>query len=340
MPRRIRLFIRGGIYHVYNRVTRGEHVFDDAWASRLWVNAVREELQIHDLTLLAWCLMTNHYHLVIKTGELPLWRAMGRLQARVAREHNRRRGVKGSLWQSRYKARLVRTNTDLKNLVAYVHLNPVRADIVDDPGDFELSGHRAMVGVCEPVLLNLTEALLTYDQDPTSSILIYLERLQSKTVEGWKNTPIKNLPWWRSAEDKELTMPNADPPPGARMFDGRWLQPEKHLRPALEGVIALFEARVGLPTGRLSGRNQTRLDCRYRVMFSTLAVSGLGFRVNEVARQLHKAPGSVSRWVSAGYELLSTSESFKNDLADLRLEIENLPAAVEPLASVDATRFL
>ena len=98
MPRRIRLFVPGGIYHVFNRVTRGEHVFELTAASEYWVDTVREEMRLHDLKVLAWCLMTNHYHLVVKTSGLPMWHAMARFQARVAREHKRRRKVKGPLW--------------------------------------------------------------------------------------------------------------------------------------------------------------------------------------------------------------------------------------------------
>ena len=335
MPRRIRLFIPGGIYHVYNRVTRGEHVFDEPWAPRLWVDAVGDEARTHELTILGWCLMSNHYHLVIKTGHLPLWRAMGRLQARVARDHNRRKGVIGPLWQSRYKARLVRGNADVANLVAYVHLNPVRAGIVNDPGDYGHSGHRAMIGAEPPLLTNVAEALLTYDEDPGWGVHAYLARIRSTEVWSWNDTPLDDLPWWQDLDDAELTMPNSDPHPEAKMFDGKSLPPEEHLRPAPGSVLEFFEARVGLPTGRLSGRNQTRLDSRYRRMFSTLAVCHLGFPVNEIAHLLNKAPGSVSRWLSEGYELLQSNTSFQNDLADLIPGIDTLPAADSPLASTE-----
>jgi hypothetical protein len=277
--------------------------------------------------------MTNHYHLVIKTGNLPLWRAIGRFQADVAREHNRRKGVKGPLWQSRYKARLVRDNADVGNLVAYVHLNPVRAGIVDDPADFKLSGHRAMIGIGRSLLLDVAEALLTYDEAPESGMRVYLEQLRSTLVVAWKDTPLEKLPWWQEVNDKELTMPNVKPPPEAEMFDGQRMPPEEHLRPAPESVLEYFEARYGLPTGRLSGNSQSRIDSRYRRLFSTIAVCRLGFRVNEIARLLNKAPGSVSRWISEGYELLLSDATFRNDLAHLRRGIDALPAADGPRVS-------
>ena len=327
MPRRIRLFIPGGIYHVYNRVTRGEHVFELTAASEHWVNSVREEKDLHKLKVLAWCLMTNHYHLVIKIGDLPLWRAMARFQARVAREHNRRHRVTGPLWQSRYKARLVRKNTDLENLLAYVHLNPVTAKIVDDPADYPWSGHRAMIGQETPRLLDLSEALLTFDEDPAASKFFYLQRLRSTAEANWMDRGLGNLPWWTEADDIELTMSTENPPPEATTFDSQPLPPEEHLRPPGEIILEHFEVRNGLPSGRLSGSSRTRRDSWYRRMFSTFAVCRLGFRVCEVASLLDKTPGSVSRWIADGYQLQLSNKAFRNDLADLQGEIDTLPAA-------------
>jgi REP element-mobilizing transposase RayT len=331
MPRRIRLFIRGGIYHVYSRVTRGEHVFEMPLEAQHWINTVACEARLHELKILAWCLMTNHYHLVVKTGTLPLWRAMARIQARIAREHNRRRRVVGPLWQSRYKARLVREQTDLRNLVAYVHLNPVAAGMVDDPADYENSGHRAMIDHAPPRLVDTSEALLTFGEDPAVSRADYLDRLRAVAEERWYDRSVRCLPWWRKVNDDELTMPNRIPPPEAEKFDGRPLPPEQHLRPPARLVLEHFEARNKLPAGRLAGSSRTCSDRWYRCMFSTFAVCWLGFRVCEVARLLNKAPGSVSRWIADGHELQLSNVAFRADLASLRREVESLPVSEIPL---------
>jgi REP element-mobilizing transposase RayT len=329
MPRRIRLFIRGGIYHVYNRVTRGEHVFHLPEEARCWINTVAREAHMHELKIFAWCLMPNHYHLVIKTGTSPLWRAMARIQARVARDHNRRRGVVGPLWQSRYKARLVLEQSDLENLIAYVHLNPVTAGIVDDPADYERSGHRAMIGCANPRLVDVAEALLTFDESPAASRAMYLDRLSSVSAESWNRQRIQRLPWWRTADDAELTMDNEVPPPEAETFDGRSLPPEECRRPPAPLVLEQFEVWHGLPAGSLAGSGRTRRDSWYRCMFSTFAVCWLGFRVCDVSRLLNKAPGSVSRWIAEGYRLQRSSGSFRDSLTRLRCEVDALSAAAD-----------
>jgi len=127
MPRHPRLFIPGATYHVYCRVARGEFVFDDDDEAVEFVETLREVRDLDGWSVLAWCLMGNHYHLVMTTRNVDLWRSMARLQGRISRAHNRRHRYLGRLWQSRYRARVVDTNEYFRQVIAYVHLNPVSA---------------------------------------------------------------------------------------------------------------------------------------------------------------------------------------------------------------------
>ena len=83
MPRKPRLFVPGATYHVYCRVARGEFVFDEPFEADCFVETVRKVGGLHHWKVLAWCLMGNHYHLVVKTSSIPLWRTMQRLQCNV-----------------------------------------------------------------------------------------------------------------------------------------------------------------------------------------------------------------------------------------------------------------
>jgi len=154
MPRKPRLFVSGATYHVYSRVARGEFAFHDPYEAEEFVETVRHVGDLHNWRVLAWCLMGNHYHLVVKTGTIPLWRSMQRLQSIVAREFNRRRRYLGRLWQSRYRARIIDSNDYLRQVVSYVHLNPVAACIVEDPVDYRYSGHRELMGFCKPLVVD------------------------------------------------------------------------------------------------------------------------------------------------------------------------------------------
>ena len=101
MGRRPRILVAGGIYHVYNRVSRGEHVFrNDEEADRL------EELlattkKRDDFQILAWCVMSNHYHLAVRMGEVALSRSLRTIHQKFAQSFNGRHRVFGPFWQGR-----------------------------------------------------------------------------------------------------------------------------------------------------------------------------------------------------------------------------------------------
>ena len=147
MPRRVRVFVSGAVYHVYCRVARGEPVFSEAREAAALVGVIHEVTREHSLTVLAWCVMATHYHLAVRVGRVPLWRSMRLIQGRFARSYNRRHRLLGPFWQGRYKAIVVPDQRYLQQLIAYIHLNPVTAKkVVTDPARYRWSGHGELLG--------------------------------------------------------------------------------------------------------------------------------------------------------------------------------------------------
>ena len=136
----------------------------------------------------------------------------------------------------------------------------------------------------------------------------------------WHAKGVQELPWWRSLDDNELTMPVVQASEGAVTWSGRPLQPEVGFRPAIGDVVNRVEADLGLPPERLAGGTRTRMDGWNRCLFSTLAVEWLGFLGCEVARALNQARGSVSRWLSEGLALQQSDESFRKRLTEFQCE--------------------
>ncbi|NOZ93720.1 MAG: hypothetical protein GXP47_03130, partial [Acidobacteria bacterium] len=104
MPRAQRVFFEGAVYHVYNRLARGERVFGEKWEAGVFRELLKDVVERDELTVFAWCLMPNHYHVAVRVGAVPLDRPVRSLQQRLARFVNRRQGVYGPLWQGRYRA--------------------------------------------------------------------------------------------------------------------------------------------------------------------------------------------------------------------------------------------
>ena len=136
MPRRPWIFIEGGIYHVYNRFARGAEVFCEGDEAGRFLSLLRKVRDRDGLTVFAWALMSNHYHIALRAGPVPLARTMGYVQARFGQSYNRRWKSSGPRWQSRYKARLVEESRYFRQLIAHIHLNPVSAALVEDPADY------------------------------------------------------------------------------------------------------------------------------------------------------------------------------------------------------------
>jgi putative transposase len=146
MARKPRLHVPGGVYHVILRGNARQNIFFDdedrsAFYRLLDEGARRFELRVH-----AFCLMSNHVHLAVQVGAIGLPQPLQNLAFRYAQHVNRGRGRVGHLFQGRYKALLVDSDSYLLELVRYIHLNPVRAGLVPGPADYAHSGHAGYIG--------------------------------------------------------------------------------------------------------------------------------------------------------------------------------------------------
>jgi REP element-mobilizing transposase RayT len=117
-------------------------VFSEREEASRFVEVIRGVKKRDGLTVLAWCVMGNHYHLALRTGSVALWRSIRLMQWRFARQHNRRCRQLGPVWQGRYQVRMVSGDRYLLQLIAYIHLNPVSAGLAGDPAAYRWSGHR------------------------------------------------------------------------------------------------------------------------------------------------------------------------------------------------------
>jgi putative transposase len=140
MARRPRLFAPGLLYHVIARGNQRQLTFltdrdYHAYLVRLAAYHTRYSVKLY-----AYCLMPNHVHLLLQTSEVPLAKFMQGLQQSYTQRFNRVHGQVGHLFQGRYKAIVCERDEYLLTLIRYIHLNPVRARLVDDPETYPYSG--------------------------------------------------------------------------------------------------------------------------------------------------------------------------------------------------------
>lgn len=315
MPRKARLFIPGAIYHVYCRTARGERVFDALAEAEHFVEVLRLVRNTDRFKILAWCLMSNHYHLVLKTGEVPLWSSMARVQGRIARVFNRRHGYFGRLWQSRYKARVVDSERYFNQAVAYVHLNPLCAGLVDDPVDHRWSGHAALIGRRKPELVDVRAALRGYGSTLARGRRRYLAFVRAVAEAKWLGRNVRELPWWVTEKDGDA-IAEAGQGVDAVTYDGR---PAPIELPDVElDELARFIARRTRVAGEdLSGACRGADVVEARIRLTAVAVQQYGHSVKDVAELLRKNPATVSRWLFIARNRLRDETGFAVEISSL-----------------------
>lgn len=147
MSRPLRIQIAGGVYHVTSRGNRRERIFVDDHDRRALLEILGRALLRCDAAALAYCLMNNHYHLVLQTRRANLSRLMRLVNGAYAQGFNQRHGLVGHLFQGRFHAVHVDRDAYLLEVCRYTDLNPVRAGLVDSADDWEWSSCRAHCGL-------------------------------------------------------------------------------------------------------------------------------------------------------------------------------------------------
>lgn len=146
MPRKPRIFYPGAVYHVILRGNAGQDIFFEDKARKYFYRLLQEGREKFEHRIHAFCLMANHVHLVIQVGDVPLSRIIQNLSQRYTGSVNRRQKRTGHVFQGRYKAILIDAETYLLELVRYIHLNPVRAGIVERVDDYPWTSLQTYLG--------------------------------------------------------------------------------------------------------------------------------------------------------------------------------------------------
>jgi REP element-mobilizing transposase RayT len=132
MPRKSRIDAPGALHHVIARGIIRQRIFLDNADKKNFLDRLSALLKESGIKCYAWAVLDNHFHLLLRTGTVPLSTLMRRLLTGYAVSHNLRHQRSGHLFQNRFKSILCQEDAYLLELVRYIHLNPLRAEIVAD----------------------------------------------------------------------------------------------------------------------------------------------------------------------------------------------------------------
>lgn len=141
MPRPLRIEYENAYYHVMNRGRDRQNIFHNEEYYEAFLLSVSEAHHRFGLQVLCYCLMSNHYHLLVKTPEANLGRAMRHINGLYTQRHNRLKRTDGSLFRGRYKAICVEEDSYQLQLSRYIHRNPVEAGMVEQLDSYPWSSY-------------------------------------------------------------------------------------------------------------------------------------------------------------------------------------------------------
>lgn len=310
MARKPRIHYPGAFYHVILRGNAGNPVFfQDRDRSRFFL-LVQEGVERFRHRIHAYCLMTNHIHLLIQVQEIPLSRIIQNLSFRYTRYINSSRKQTGHLFQGRYKALLLDADTYLLQLVRYIHNNPVRAGMVTHPEKYQWSSHQDYIGKTHHPWLTTEFVLRQFAATETKAKTLY----NQFQLQGLSE-PHKTEFHQGSAQGRIL---------GDDHFVDQILSKASHklqrkisLKDMLNSVCKHYHCRLA----DLSSRNRSRLITEARAVSAFLVRESEHHSLTKLARELDRDLSTLSQAAARLERKMRKDANLVKQIAELKKQL-------------------
>ena len=188
MTRPLRIEYPGAYYHVVNRGNNQENIFKNDRDREKFLEYLERATDRFSTIIHSYCLMGNHYHLLVETPEANLSLSMQWINVSYATYFNRKRDRHGHLFQGRFKAILIDADEYLKHLSRYIHLNPVRAKMVSAPSEYLWSSYRGFIGKQKaPQFLETDRLLSSFGRNKKEAKRNYKDFVEGVDINAVEN---------------------------------------------------------------------------------------------------------------------------------------------------------
>lgn len=158
------------------RGIRRQEIFQDEFDYQVFLEILRKESEQKKCMIHAYCLMTNHFHLLAETQTIEIGKFMKSLAGKYAMYYNHRYFYKGHVFEDRYKSCLVETDAYFLQTSRYIHLNPVKVKMAAHPEDYKWSSYRTIINLQED---KITESQKTLSYFGTKGVYAYREFVEN-----------------------------------------------------------------------------------------------------------------------------------------------------------------
>ncbi len=292
MARKPRIEIEGGLYHLIVRGNHKEDIFLEERDYRKFLELLQKYYKKFDFALYAYVLMRNHFHLLVEKGYTSISSIMQGLNQSYTQYFNKKYHKTGHLFQGRYKSILCDKNSYFLHLVRYIHLNPVRAEIVSSPDEYRWSSHHIYMGRIKSEIINRMFVLGLFSEDLEKATKQY-----EKFIIDGMGVVDKDFEKGTYIGDKE-SIEN--------------VKKELHSIPVIQlslDTITDFVCKsTGIEKEKLFLISRNRISARARGMVGYLARQFGGYTVTEIGQYLHKGIAAIS------YMIIKVEENIPEEL--------------------------
>jgi len=339
MPRKSRIDAPGAVHHIILRGIDRQDIFRDDTDRENFLERIGKHILKTNTGCFAWVLMSNHVHMLLKTGRAPIATIMRRVLTGYAVSFNRRHRRFGHLFQNRYKSFLCEEELYLKELVRYIHLNPLRAGIVRDMGElsrYAWCGHGAILGLVD-VDWQDTDYVLKFFGNrlkrarESYSVFTANGVMQGKRADLVGGGLIRSVGGWsevKKCRDMGLRVQSDERILGSSDFVERVLRQadeqleEKYrLQSANISIEALVEAVsefFDITAERLRSSSKNRTVTRARRVLCYVALRKIRYSGAHLSREIGISPNTVSRAAELGSKLADIDGIQKEILASIK----------------------
>jgi len=304
MARKPRVHFAGALYHVMSRGNQGQAIFKDDQDRERYLDFLKEGPKRFGYRLYGYVLMGNHVHHLIEIGQTPLSKVMQNILFRYTRYWNHRYKTTGHLFQGRYKAILCDKESYLLELIRYLHLNPVRSKIVNDPADYAWSSHGAYLKGETKGWLLVDEVLSHWGKSRAQAIGGYRRFVLDGLTEGHRDDLYQVIDQRYLGDDGFVERVQERQPP------------EREERPVVEISWAEISERVckqfGLPASAVLHRGRAREIVRVRRVMAWVGRELCGLANQTLAKKLQQEPAVLSRGLGKLAEELANKPELRS----------------------------
>jgi len=318
MVRQARIDLPEHLYHVIGRGIEQRDIFVDHRDYTDFLNRLQEGLEETGSKCFAFSLLPNHFHLLVMRGHRPLAELMRRLMTGYAVRFNRRYQRVGHLFQNRYKAILCDRDSYFLELVAYIHLNPLRAGLVQDLKElreYKWCGHTAILGRNMHGFLAKEDVLTQFGNHLRSAMRKY-ESFISERVNRFERGELsgggfsKRMSGVSPMDQQFLEKGETETSDQRILGDGDFVkgvlskvEAGERPRVSVEEMIDQVERNSGVKFEEFMGKTRRRAVVQARAMYCYLAKERCGMSGAQLMKQLRLSSGAISNLFHRGREL-------------------------------------